>query len=72
MAIDGQVFFHRGLLVNPVIPPRCTTRSVDPVNGINKDVNGTRLLLTTVSTYPMNCMSLFLSLTKDIALLSVF
>ena len=38
----------------PVRPLRCTTGSVQPVNGINKDVSGTRLLPTTVSTYPVD------------------
>ena len=52
-----------------VKPPRCTVGSVDPVNGINKDVSGVRLLPTTVSTYLG--LSLFLSLTKDTTLLSV-
>ena len=33
---------------------RCTTGSVQPVNGINKDVSSARLLTTTVSTYPLD------------------
>ena len=47
MAIDGQVCFHTCLFADPVKPPRCTTGSVEPVNGINKDVSGTTLLQTT-------------------------
>ena len=39
MAIDGQVFFHRQLFVNPVKPWRCTTDPVEPVNGTNKYKN---------------------------------
>ena len=38
----------------PCQPPRCTTGSLGPVNGINKDVSGARMLPTTVSTYPMD------------------
>ena len=38
----------------PVKPSRCTTGSVEPVNGINKDVSSARLLPTTVSTYPVD------------------
>ena len=37
----------------PVKPPRYTTGSVRPVNGINKDMSGARLLQTTVSVYPV-------------------
>ena len=70
MDIDGQDCFHRQPFAIPVRPLRCTTGSLGPVNGINKDVSGTRLLPTTVSTYPMD-LSLFLSLIKDTALLSV-
>ena len=57
MAIDGQVCFHRQPFAIPVRPPRCTIGSWGPVNGINKDVSGTRLLPTTVLTYPVlyNC-----------------
>ena len=54
MAIDGQVCLHRWPFAIPVRPPRWTTESLGPVNGINKDVSGTRLLLTTVSTYPVD------------------
>ena len=46
VAIDGQVYFHRWLIADPVKTPRCTTGSVEPVNGINKDVSGVRLLQT--------------------------
>ena len=55
--------------VDPAKPQRYTIGSVEPVNGINKDVNGARLLLMTISAYPVDCMSLFLSSTEDIALL---
>ena len=54
MAVDGQVYFHRWLFIVPVRPPRCTSGSLGPMNGINKDVSGTRLLPMTVSTYPVN------------------
>ena len=54
MDIDGQVCFHRQPFATPVRPLRCTTGSLGPVNGINKDVSSTRLLPTTVSTYPVN------------------
>ena len=37
-----------------VKPPRCTVGSVEPVNGINKDVSDARLLPTTVLTYPVD------------------
>ena len=39
---------------NPVKPQKCTTGSMEPVNGINKDVSNTRLLPMTISTYPMD------------------
>ena len=39
---------------NPVKPPWCTTGYVGPVNGINKDVTGARLLSTTVLTCPVD------------------
>ena len=54
MDIDVQVCFHRRPFASPVRPLRCTTGSLGPVNGINKDVSGTRLMQTTVSTYPMD------------------
>ena len=54
MDIDGQVCFHRRPFASPVRPSRCTTGPLGPVNGINKDVSGTILLPTTVSTYPMD------------------
>ena len=54
MDIDGQVCFHTRPFAIPVRPLRCTTGPLGPVNGINKDVSGTRLLPTTVSTYPMD------------------
>ena len=54
MDIDGQVRFHRWPFAIPVRPLMCTTGPLEPVNGINKDMSGTRLLPTTVSTYPMD------------------
>ena len=45
---------HRQLFTDPVKPPRYTTGSVEPVNGINNDVSGTILLPTTVLTYPVD------------------
>ena len=33
---------------------RCTTGSLGPVNGIDKDVSGNRLPPTTVFTYPVD------------------
>ena len=53
MAVDDLVYFHRQLFANPVKPPRCTIGFVESMNGINKDVSGVRLLLTTVLTYPV-------------------
>ena len=55
MAKDGQVCFHRRLFADPVKPQRCTTEPVRPLNGINKDVGGAKLLLTTTSVYPVDC-----------------
>ena len=52
-----------------VKPPRCTTGSVEPVNGINKDASDARLLPINVPTYLVDC--LLLSLTEDTALLFV-
>ena len=48
---DGQVWFLRWLIPNPVKPPRYTTGSVGPVNGFNKDVRGVSLLPMNVSKY---------------------
>ena len=55
MAKDGQVCFHRRLYADPVKPQRCTTEPVRPLDGINKDVGGAKLLLTTTSVYPVDC-----------------
>ena len=55
MAKDGQVCFHRRLFANPVKPQRCTTEPVRPLDGINKDVGGAKLLLMTTSVYPVDC-----------------
>ena len=57
MAIDSQVCLHRWLFIDPVKPPWCTTGSGKPVNGINKEVSGTRLLPMTVLTYPVDWVS---------------
>ena len=66
MTIDGQVCFHRCLFANPIKPPRCSTGSVQPVNGINKVVSAAN------NCFDLSCgLSLFLSLTEDTALLSV-
>ena len=54
MDIDGHVCFHQRPFAIPVRPLRWTTGSLGPVNGINRDVSGTRLLPMTVSTYPMD------------------
>ena len=54
MAKDGQVCFHRRLFADPV-NQRCTTGPVRPLDGINKDVGGAKLLLTTTSVYPVDC-----------------
>ena len=54
MAVDAQVCFHRWPFAVPVRPPRCITVSLQPVNGINKDVSGARLLSTTILTYPID------------------
>ena len=38
-----------------VKPQRCTTESVRPLNSINKDVGGAKLLLMTTSVYHVVC-----------------
>ena len=55
MAKDSQVCFHKRLFADPVKPQRCTTETVRPLDGINKDVGGAKLLLTTISVYPVDC-----------------
>ena len=55
MPLDGQVCFHRWLCADHVKIPRYTTEPDRPVNGINKDVSGAKLLPTTVSVYPVDC-----------------
>ena len=55
MAKDGQVCFHRRLFADPVKLPRCTTDPVRPLDGINKDVGGAKLLLMATSVYPVDC-----------------
>ena len=53
--IVGQVCFHRRLFADPVKPQRYTTEPVRPLDGINKDVGGAKLLLTVSSVYPVDC-----------------
>ena len=61
MAIYGQVYFHRRPFAIPIRLPRCTTGSWGPVNGIANDC------------LDLSCrLSLFLLLTEDTALLSVY
>ena len=55
MAKDGQVCLHRRLFADPAKPQRCTTEPVRPLDGLNKDVGGAKLLLTTTSVYPVDC-----------------
>ena len=55
MAKHGQVCFHRRLFANPAKPRRCTTEPVRPLDGINKDVSGAKLLLMTTSVYHVDC-----------------
>ena len=57
IAIDDQVCFHWRLIADPVKPLWCNTASAGPVNGINKDVTGARVLTTTVLTCPMDWVS---------------
>ena len=45
MAKDGKICFHRRPFANPIKPQRCTTEPVGPLDGINKDVGGAKLLL---------------------------
>ena len=54
MAIDGQVCFQRQLFADPVKPQKYNKESVEPVNGINKDMRDTTLLPKTISTYPVD------------------
>ena len=69
MDIDSQVCFHRRPFA--ILSVRCTTGSLGPVNGTNEDVSGTRLLSANDCLDLSHGLSLFLSLTKDTALLSV-
>ena len=62
MAKDGQVCFYKGLFANPVKPLRCTTEPVRPLDGINKDVDGAKLLPMTTSVYPVDCAWFYLLL----------
>ena len=54
MTIDGQVCFQRQLFVDLVKPEKYSTESVEPVNGINKDMSDATLLPKTISTYPVD------------------
>ena len=56
-AIDRQVCFHRQSFVDPVKPRRSTTGSMRPLMGTNKAAWGVKLLLTTVSSYQVDCGS---------------
>ena len=52
MAVDGwPCLLSQAAFANPVRLPRCTTGTLGPVNGTNKDVSGIRLLPMTVATY---------------------
>ena len=70
MAIDSQVDFHRWLFANLVKLLRCTKEPVEPVNSINKDLCGTKLLPMTVMAYLVNC-ACFCHIHKDTASLCV-
>ena len=48
--------FHWQLFADPVKPSRCNTVPVKPVSGINKDVCGAKLLPTTASAHPVDCV----------------
>ena len=56
LATDGQVCLHKHLFSEPVKPWRWTMLLVQPMNSINKDVCGTKLLPATVLTYPVDCV----------------
>ena len=60
ITIHAQVCFHIRPFAVPV-RPRCPTGSLWPVNGINKDVGCTKLLPTTVSSYPVDLESIYVS-----------
>ena len=62
MAKDGQVCLHRRLFANAVRPQRCTTEPVRPLDGINNDLGGAKLLLMTTSVYPVDCTCICLLL----------
>ena len=48
--------FYRELFVNHMKSWKCTPGPVESVNSIIKDVRGPKLLLTTASAYPVNCV----------------
>ena len=56
MAKDGQVCFHRSLFCPSCKTTKVTTEPVRPLDGINKDVGGAKLLLMTTFTYPVHCV----------------
>ena len=47
--LSQKVFYQ------PCKPQRCTTEPVRPLDGINKDVGGAKLLQTTSSVYHVDC-----------------
>ena len=71
MAIDGQVCFHRRPFAIPVRSLKCTTGSLGPANGINKDMSGTMQTAANECLDLSHGLDLFLSLTEDTALLPV-
>ena len=56
-AIDDRVCFHRQSFADPVKPRRSTTGSMGPLMDTNKAAWGVKLLLTTVSSYQVDCGS---------------
>ena len=66
MAIDGQVCFNEHPITNPVNPRWFTTAPVEP--GFNENAWGAKLLPTTVSAYPMDCIYLLKTLPTTVAL----
>ena len=52
--VDIQVCFSQAAFLEPVKPSRCTTGPVEPLDGINKGVCGTKLYPTTVSACPVD------------------
>ena len=52
--------FTEGIFANPVKPQRCITEPVGPLDGINKDVSGTKLLLMVNSVYVLWIVPVFI------------